>query len=127
MVVLETFPKLSIIDLIPEKFHKFMYKMREMSHCHAFSQLLYIFLKSMLLSPNVYPKWLKSFPDFRPIFAVFFANFLTNSLLQTQAIIVLMYAYINLPIKCGKCLIAIFPATLSFSALFSYVISGTVV
>jgi hypothetical protein len=36
MVVLETFPKLSIIGLIHEKFHKFMYKMQETFHFSNF-------------------------------------------------------------------------------------------
>jgi hypothetical protein len=42
MVVLEKFPKLSIIALIHEKFHKFMYKMREaiFSGTLSFSALL---------------------------------------------------------------------------------------
>jgi hypothetical protein len=40
MVVLGKFPKLSIIGLIHEKFHKFMYKMREMSQCDFLSNFI---------------------------------------------------------------------------------------
>jgi hypothetical protein len=50
MLVLETFPKLSIIGLIHEKFHKFMYKMRETFHGHFLSN--YIFFWTLVKLNN---------------------------------------------------------------------------
>jgi hypothetical protein len=50
MVVLEKSPRLSIIGLIHDKFHKFIYEMREASHGHFLNNFIFFSSKSLLVS-----------------------------------------------------------------------------